>query len=191
MAVLCAPFPSTWALDNTLNIKIVATDGSEVFFKIKKTTRLNKLKVSHAWLVYRNFPDFPSVVLLCCETSATSFCHHGPFLLSYQPIPCQLNSPINARLMQSPPSRLPMPTVWAPTPLRSGTSFHHGQETCSHPTFRLPLPYPMPHSHSLLFDGQRIMDEQTANDLEMEEGDSIEVLLEREYHPSIRLTHDR
>lgn len=31
--------------DNTLNIKIRATDGSEVFFKIKKTTKLNKLKV--------------------------------------------------------------------------------------------------------------------------------------------------
>jgi hypothetical protein len=34
--------------DNTLNIKIVSTDGSEVFFKIKKTTKLNKLKVSLA-----------------------------------------------------------------------------------------------------------------------------------------------
>jgi hypothetical protein len=34
--------------DNTLNIKIVSTDGSEVFFKIKKTTKLNKLKVSFA-----------------------------------------------------------------------------------------------------------------------------------------------
>lgn len=31
--------------DNALNIKIRATDGSEVFFKIKKTTKLNKLKV--------------------------------------------------------------------------------------------------------------------------------------------------
>lgn len=31
--------------DNTLNIKIRATDSSEVFFKIKKTTKLNKLKV--------------------------------------------------------------------------------------------------------------------------------------------------
>jgi hypothetical protein len=35
-------------VDNTLNIKIVSTDGSEVFFKIKKTTKLNKLKVSTA-----------------------------------------------------------------------------------------------------------------------------------------------
>lgn len=34
--------------ENTLNIKIRATDGSEVFFKIKKTTKLNKLKVSTA-----------------------------------------------------------------------------------------------------------------------------------------------
>jgi hypothetical protein len=34
--------------DNTLNIKIVSTDGSEVFFKIKKTTKLNKLKASLA-----------------------------------------------------------------------------------------------------------------------------------------------
>lgn len=32
-------------LENALNIKIRATDGSEVFFKIKKTTKLNKLKV--------------------------------------------------------------------------------------------------------------------------------------------------
>lgn len=31
--------------ENALNIKIRATDGSEVFFKIKKTTKLNKLKV--------------------------------------------------------------------------------------------------------------------------------------------------
>lgn len=36
------------AADNTLNIKIRATDGSEVFFKIKKTTKLNKLKASVA-----------------------------------------------------------------------------------------------------------------------------------------------
>jgi small ubiquitin-related modifier len=36
--------------DNTLNIKIVSTDGNEVFFKIKKTTKLNKLKVSRAAL---------------------------------------------------------------------------------------------------------------------------------------------
>lgn len=32
-------------VDNTLNIKIRASDGAEVFFKIKKTTKLNKLKV--------------------------------------------------------------------------------------------------------------------------------------------------
>ncbi len=32
----------------------------------------------------------------------------------------------------------------------------------------------------LLFDGQRIQDDQTALDLDLEEGDSIEVLLERE-----------
>lgn len=32
--------------ENALNIKIRATDGSEVFFKIKKTTKLNKLKVT-------------------------------------------------------------------------------------------------------------------------------------------------
>ena len=31
----------------------------------------------------------------------------------------------------------------------------------------------------LLFDGQRILDDQTALDLDMEEGDAIEVLLER------------
>lgn len=33
---------------------------------------------------------------------------------------------------------------------------------------------------SLLFDGQRIQDNQTAEDLDMEDGDVIEVLLERE-----------
>lgn len=31
---------------DALNIKIVSTNGDEVFFKIKKTTKLNKLKVS-------------------------------------------------------------------------------------------------------------------------------------------------
>lgn len=33
---------------------------------------------------------------------------------------------------------------------------------------------------SLLFDGERIADHQTAEDLELEDGDVIEVLLERE-----------
>lgn len=33
----------------------------------------------------------------------------------------------------------------------------------------------------LLFDGNRIMDDQTAADLDIEDGDSIEVLLEREF----------
>jgi hypothetical protein len=37
-------------------------------------------------------------------------------------------------------------------------------------------------AYSLLFDGKRIMDEETAQDLDMEEGDAIEVLLEREWH---------
>lgn len=34
--------------------------------------------------------------------------------------------------------------------------------------------------NSLLFDGERIADHQTAEDLELEDGDVIEVLLERE-----------
>ncbi|CAD6578639.1 MAG: hypothetical protein TREMPRED_002237 [Tremellales sp. Tagirdzhanova-0007] len=34
--------------DNTLNIKITSTDGNEVFFKIKRTTKLNKLKAAYA-----------------------------------------------------------------------------------------------------------------------------------------------
>lgn len=34
---------------------------------------------------------------------------------------------------------------------------------------------------SLLFDGERIADHQTAEDLELEDGDVIEVLLEREW----------
>jgi hypothetical protein len=33
----------------------------------------------------------------------------------------------------------------------------------------------------LLFDGKRIADDETAEALDMEDGDSIEVLLEREY----------
>jgi len=32
----------------------------------------------------------------------------------------------------------------------------------------------------LLFDGQRIAEDQTAQDLDLEDGDSLEVLLERE-----------
>ncbi|KAK4683746.1 small ubiquitin-related modifier, partial [Tremellales sp. Uapishka_1] len=75
---------------NTLNIKIVSTDGNEVFFKIKKTTKLNKLKTAYA--------D------------------------------------------------------------RVGTDVA---------------------AIRLLFDGKRIMDDETANDLDMEEGDAIEVLLEQ------------
>ncbi|WVQ96980.1 hypothetical protein IAU59_004089 [Kwoniella sp. CBS 9459] len=76
--------------DNTLNIKIVSTNGDEVFFKIKKTTKLNKLKSAYADRV---------------GTDVTSI--------------------------------------------------------------------------RLLFDGQRILDDQTAADLELEDGDSIEVLLEQ------------
>lgn len=33
--------------------------------------------------------------------------------------------------------------------------------------------------HRLLFDGQRITEDQTAQDLDLEDGDSLEVLLER------------
>jgi len=76
--------------DNTLNIKIVSTDGNEVFFKIKKTTRLNKLKTAYA---ERVGADVASI--------------------------------------------------------------------------------------RLLFDGNRIGEDQTAADLDMEEGDAIEVLLEQ------------
>lgn len=38
---------------------------------------------------------------------------------------------------------------------------------------------PVADDHRLLFDGNRITDDQTAADLEMDDGDSIEVLLER------------
>ncbi|KAK8865603.1 hypothetical protein IAR55_000747 [Kwoniella newhampshirensis] len=76
--------------DNTLNIKIVSTNGDEVFFKIKKTTKLNKLKTAYA---------------------------------------DRVGTDVNA--------------------IR------------------------------LLFDGQRILDDQTATDLELEDGDAIEVLLEQ------------
>ncbi|BEI82392.1 hypothetical protein CcaverHIS002_0302600 [Cutaneotrichosporon cavernicola] len=76
--------------DNTLNIKIRATDSSEVFFKIKKTTKLNKLKTAYADRVGHD-----------------------------------------------------------PTAIR------------------------------LLFDGARILDNQTAEDLDLEDGDVLEVLLEQ------------
>ncbi|KAK6907685.1 hypothetical protein V866_003489 [Kwoniella sp. B9012] len=82
--------PKPEADPNTLNIKIVSTNGDEVFFKIKKTTKLNKLKSAYA--------D------------------------------------------------------------RVGTDVA---------------------AIRLLFDGQRILDDQTANDLDLEDGDSIEVLLEQ------------
>ncbi|TXT06829.1 uncharacterized protein COLE_06160 [Cutaneotrichosporon oleaginosum] len=85
--------------DNTLNIKIRATDSSEVFFKIKKTTKLNKLKTAYADRV--------------------------------------------------------------------------GQD---------------PAAIRLLFDGTRILDNQTAEDLEMEDGDVLEVLLERELPRFVPLT---
>ncbi|KAI9634428.1 ubiquitin-related domain-containing protein [Dioszegia hungarica] len=75
---------------NALNIKIVSTDGNEVFFKIKKTTKLNKLKAAYAE--------------------------------------------------------------------RVGADAQ---------TIRL------------LFDGNRILDDQTAADLDIEDGDAIEVLLEQ------------
>ncbi|WWD18221.1 hypothetical protein CI109_102671 [Kwoniella shandongensis] len=76
--------------NNTLNIKIVSTNGDEVFFKIKKTTRLNKLKTAYA---------------------------------------DRVGTDVNA--------------------IR------------------------------LLFDGQRILDTQTAEELELEDGDALEVLLEQ------------
>ncbi|WVR05568.1 hypothetical protein IAU60_002587 [Kwoniella sp. DSM 27419] len=76
--------------NNTLNIKIVSTNGDEVFFKIKKTTKLNKLKTAYAERV---------------------------------------GADVNA--------------------IR------------------------------LLFDGQRILDDQNATDLDLEDGDAIEVLLEQ------------
>jgi hypothetical protein len=36
-------------------------------------------------------------------------------------------------------------------------------------------------ANRLLFDGNRILDDQTAGDLDIEDGDAIEVLLERKY----------
>ncbi|EJT48269.1 hypothetical protein A1Q2_06429 [Trichosporon asahii var. asahii CBS 8904] len=89
--------------ENALNIKIRATDGSEVFFKIKKTTKLNKLKV-HTTIM--------SDVLMSQNAYADRV----------------------------------------------------GQD---------------PGAIRLLFDGERIADHQTAEDLELEDGDVIEVLLEQ------------
>lgn len=39
---------ATSADPNTLNIKITNTNNEEVFFKIKRTTKLNKLKVRYS-----------------------------------------------------------------------------------------------------------------------------------------------
>ncbi|KAH8090908.1 ubiquitin-related domain-containing protein [Filobasidium floriforme] len=38
----------------SMNIKVTSTDGNEVFFKIKRTTRLNKLKNAYAERVGKN-----------------------------------------------------------------------------------------------------------------------------------------
>ncbi|GHJ85848.1 hypothetical protein NliqN6_2250 [Naganishia liquefaciens] len=34
--------------NTSMNIKVTSTDGNEVFFKIKRTTKLNKLKTAYA-----------------------------------------------------------------------------------------------------------------------------------------------
>jgi hypothetical protein len=61
--------------------------------------------------------------------------------------------------------------------IRSGKS---SQLMCLKPSYSsLGLPLTFAAYISLLFDGTRIVDDQTATDLDMEEGDSIEVLLER------------
>ncbi|GFZ43427.1 hypothetical protein JCM24511_01147 [Saitozyma sp. JCM 24511] len=100
--------------DNTLNIKIVSTDGNEVFFKIKKTTRLNKLKVNTSASLATPSADRQTVDL---DARASGAAYAD-----------RVGADVNA--------------------LR------------------------------LLFDGKRIMDEETAQDLDLEEGDAIEVLLE-------------
>ena len=40
----------------------------------------------------------------------------------------------------------------------------------------------------LLFDGQRITEDQTASDLELEDGDALEVLLERKLNRLVQPT---
>jgi hypothetical protein len=62
------------AVDNTLNIKIVSTDGSEVFFKIKKTTKLNKLKVSFSSFLSSD----PSAYSLGCWRTEVLALGHMP-----------------------------------------------------------------------------------------------------------------
>ena len=63
-----------------------------------------------------------------------------------------------------------MPTEWVPKSLPSGISFRP----------RSSFPVQIADYGRLLFDGQRIGEGQTAEDLELEDGDSLEVLLERE-----------
>ncbi|WVQ85725.1 hypothetical protein IAT38_007891 [Cryptococcus sp. DSM 104549] len=90
--------PKPEAADAALNIKIVNTNGDEVFFKIKKTTKLNKLKRGADKRVQNAYAE------------------------------------------------------------RVGTDVG---------------------SIRLLFEGQRIQDHQTALDLDLEDGDSLDVLLEQ------------
>jgi hypothetical protein len=115
--------------DNTLNIKIVATDGSEVFFKIKRTTRLNKLKVSQSRACLRllgtafaacgNF--FP-----CDGTAAITSCR----LLTRQTLlwlllPLLSSAPVRLQQLTSPVSRLLMPIASVPMPHPFGMSQHN------------------------------------------------------------------
>lgn len=120
--------------DNTLNIKIVSTDGNEVFFKIKKTTKLNKLKVSLSDTKIHRASDSSRVT-----------CWYWTARLRSE----RVRRPSGSRCQRYPVS-LARCRSRQPLKLR------------------------------LLFDGTRIQDDQTAQDLDMEEGDSIEVLLERE-----------
>ena len=71
-------------------------------------------------------------------------------------------------------ARPPMLFELVPTSMLSGES----RFTSLHSS-RLAPSYRSSPDDRLLFDGQRIADDQTAADLEMEEGDAIEVLLER------------
>lgn len=63
------------------------------------------------------------------------------------------------------------------------SSFHNSHWiaiSLSHAPLTLDRPLLDKTNSRLLFDGHRILDHQTANDLDLEDGDAIEVQLERE-----------
>ncbi|ODO07628.1 hypothetical protein L198_01209 [Cryptococcus wingfieldii CBS 7118] len=137
------PKPEEPAADpNTLNIKIVSTNGEEVFFKIKKTTKLNKLKTAYADRV---------------GTDAGS--------IRYVPSPLLLLPAGYRSLCPSLSLSLSLPSSF-PSLMRH----IHLSSFVGWMGFGI---------NRLIFDGERILDNQTAADLDLEDGDSLDVVLQQ------------